>query len=251
MVRTLSLLAIAGLLVLAQCCIPADALSGTLWDVSTTGGCSASDSRVVGSLTHLDSGQCVKVGQYGASVRCTADGQVTQAALFNDYSCSIVAFSGSGIGDGISCIRMSSRNDPGFYFSTVVNCAAPGAEQGKPRDAPSDEAEPARDKSAKNDRSLTVSCTCWLLAMLYVSQLCPPPPKAGSSQAACSADCCSLPVAAGTSTSGARSCRQTPCYTPWRCSRSNSNPPRAHHLRTTRLAMAQATGIRWESRLAP
>jgi hypothetical protein len=71
------------------------------------------------------------VAQYGASVQCTADGQVTQAALFSDYDCSIVAFSGSGVGDGVSCIRLSSRNDPGVYFSTVVNCAAPGPEPGQ------------------------------------------------------------------------------------------------------------------------
>jgi hypothetical protein len=130
MVRALSLLAIAGLLVLAQCCTPGAALSATLWDVSMTGDCSSSESRVVGSLTHLDSGQCVKVGQYGASVRCAADGQVTQAALYSDHDCSIVYFSGSGAGDGMSCIRLSSRSEPGFYFSTIVNCAAPGAEPG-------------------------------------------------------------------------------------------------------------------------
>lgn len=130
MVRALSLLAVGALLLLAQCSAPAAALSATLWDVSMTGTCSASDSSVVGSLTHLGSGQCVKVGQYGASVQCTADGQVTQAALFSDYDCSIVVFSGRGVGDGVSCIRMSSRNDPGIYFSTIVNCAAPGPEPG-------------------------------------------------------------------------------------------------------------------------
>jgi len=130
MVRSLSPLAAAvaaaGLLLLVCAPHPTAALSATLWDVSLTGTCSASDSRMVGSLTNLGSGQCFQVGQYGARVVCTDDGRVTQAALFSDHGCSIVAFSGSGVGDGISCIRMSSRNDPGFYFSTVVNCAAPG-----------------------------------------------------------------------------------------------------------------------------
>jgi hypothetical protein len=117
-------------LLLCCACVPAPvaAFSAAIWDASTDGSCYGPPA---GSRTHLGNGDCYRVEQYGARVQCTPDGRVTQAALFTDYDCGYALFSGSGIGDGVSCIRMSSRSTPGVYFSAVVDCSAPGPKPGQ------------------------------------------------------------------------------------------------------------------------
>lgn len=77
------------------------------------------------SAAQINSGDCFAVGSYGARITCTADGRVTQAALYESTACDIVFISGSGVGNGQSCITISSPRTT-VVWGTVVDCSAPG-----------------------------------------------------------------------------------------------------------------------------
>lgn len=76
---------------------------------------------------------CYPVGGYGSSAHCTKDGLVTNVALYTAHDCSIAEYSGSGIGDGVSCITLASRFNSGQSFAVVVDCSAPGPQPGQAR----------------------------------------------------------------------------------------------------------------------
>lgn len=109
------------------CARPVHALNAALY-VGNNGNsnCAGSAFR---SASGLDSGECFAIGGYGARVTCTDDGSVQQAALYESTSCDIVFISGSGLGDGVGCIPLTSPRTS-VVMSTIVDCSAGGGSGG-------------------------------------------------------------------------------------------------------------------------
>lgn len=159
---------------------PAHALSSALYTSST---CST---LAAGTTSNVDSGVCFPVGRYGAKAVCDADGRVTLAALYETPSCDIIFISGSGMGDGRSCIVL--RGSSSVVWSTKVDCSAPGAMVSSGGSSAGLGAIIGGAVGGVVGLALIVGLVCWLLRqrkqatttsnLSHMQQFSPPPPAA-------------------------------------------------------------------------
>lgn len=85
-------------------------------------GCQPGD--LIGTATKLASGSCIDLNRISAKATCADDGTVsTQLYLVN--GCQALAGSGSGLGNGVACIRYVMV-DGSSGLSARIDCSAPG-----------------------------------------------------------------------------------------------------------------------------
>jgi hypothetical protein len=99
---------------------PVDAFSASVyWDTSC--------SNLIGSASNLPNDKCYSYSNaYDARVQCDPNGMVTKAAFYAaGTGCTIVEKSGSGRGDGVTCIALRGT---GGDVGVRIDCSAPGAD---------------------------------------------------------------------------------------------------------------------------
>lgn len=98
---------------------PVHAYSAELYDTAT---CSPASAQA--TATKEESGSCIAINRVGGKATCNADG-TAQVTLYLRSDCSVLAASGVGRGDGVSCIPIRFTDGSGTW-GAYIDCSAPG-----------------------------------------------------------------------------------------------------------------------------